>query len=198
MTDEAVSRPGQPDGGPQALRALAHPLRWRLLDVLEAEGPATATRCAQVTGESVASCAYHLGILAKYGWAEQEPRTQGREKPWRLASRRQNLHPEGLDTEGQLAAEAAIDAFLDYELARYKARVRGAARQPRRWRPWLHGSSAVLTKAEYTAVRREIEQVLERTMERFAERDTDPARRPANGRLVRLFVAGSAGGPGDE
>jgi hypothetical protein len=41
------------------LRALAHPLRWKLFDIVFREGTATATRCAELTGESVASCSYH-------------------------------------------------------------------------------------------------------------------------------------------
>src|SRR5580700_3772892 len=65
------------------LRALAHPIRWKLIDVLGSELSATATRCAEVTGESVASCSYHLGILAKYGYIELVPDQPGRETPWR-------------------------------------------------------------------------------------------------------------------
>ena len=185
---------------PQALRALAHPLRWRLLDILEAEVSATATRCAQVTGESVASCAYHLGILAKYGYAKQESRTEGREKPWRLASRRQNLHPEGLDTEGELAAEAATEVFLDHEITRFKARLRGAGLEPPHWRPWFNGTTAVLTDTEYAQVRNGVEQVIVQAMQQYADRDTDSGRRPEGGRLVRLFIAASAApsGTGDE
>jgi hypothetical protein len=177
---------------PQALRALAHPLRWRLLDVLEAETEATATRCAQLTGESVASCAYHLGILAKYGYAEKRSDHPGREKPWRLLNRRQILHPDGLDTEGELAAEAATEAFLDYELIRLKERLRQAALQPPQWRPWFHGTTAVLTEAEYAHVKEQVDQTLRRLMAEYAERDTDPERRPADGRPVRLFITASA------
>src|SRR6476661_3980084 len=50
-----------------SLRALAHPLRWRLIDLLDSTGQATATQCAEALGETVASCAYHLSILGKYG-----------------------------------------------------------------------------------------------------------------------------------
>jgi hypothetical protein len=52
------------------LRALAHPLRWKLFGIVGREGTATATRCAELTGESVASCSYHLGML---GYVEQVP-----------------------------------------------------------------------------------------------------------------------------
>ena len=88
MTNEsAAGHPAAPD--PRALRALAHPLRWQLIDLIGSE--ATATRCAEVLGESVASCSYHLGILGKYGYIELVPGQAGKEKPWRLASRQQNL-----------------------------------------------------------------------------------------------------------
>lgn len=179
----------------QALRALAHPLRWKLLDVLEAEVTATATRCAQLTSESVASCAYHLGILAKYGYAEQLSETRGREKPWRLVSRRQNLRPEGLDIEGELAAEAATEAFLDHEIARFKSRLRATGMQPPQWRPWFQGITAVLTDTEYRQVKEQVEQIVLQVVEQYADRDTDSARRPEGGWLVRLFVAASAALP---
>jgi hypothetical protein len=168
--------------------------------VLEAEVSATATRCAQLTGESVASCAYHLGILAKYGYAKQQSDAPGREKPWRLVSWRQDLSSAGLDTEGVLAAEAATEAFLDHELVRLKSRLREADLQPPQWRPWFHGTTTVLTDAEYLHVKEQVEQTVGRLMEEYADRDTDPARRPADGRQVRLFIAASAAlsGTGDD
>src|ERR1700684_3469087 len=91
---------------PKALRALAHPLRWQLIDLIGSEGTATATRCAEVLGESVARCSYHLGMLAKYGDIEEVLARTGGEKPWRLISERQDLSSTGLDSEGQLASEA--------------------------------------------------------------------------------------------
>src|ERR1022692_3884909 len=117
-----------------ALRALAHPLRWKLIDLLGSERSATATRCAEVLGESVASCSYHLGILAKYGYIELVPGQAGREKPWRLTSYRQELSGEGLGAEGELAAEAAIEVFLDHELTRTKDRLRRRSLEPAEWR----------------------------------------------------------------
>jgi len=185
--------------GAQALRALAHPTRWRLLDVLEAESSATATRCAQLIGESVASCAYHLGILGKYGYAEQAPPSQGRERPWRLVSYRQDLRPQGLDVEGQLAAEAATEAFLDHEINRFKTRLREAETQPPQWRPWFQGRSVTLTEAEYARIKQRVEEVVEQELGQYADRGTAVAR-PVGSRLVRLFVAASArphGGGGD-
>jgi len=183
---------GTPD--PKALRALAHPLRWQLLDLLGSEGTATATRCTEVLGESVASCSYHLGMLAKYGYIEEVPGRTGREKPWRLASTRQDLGSAGLDTEGQLAAEAATEAFLDHEFARTRQRYRRKSLEPEQWQPALLGESVWLTEQEYSAAKEELFAVLERYRR---DRDLlDPSQRPAGSREARLFIAVSVAPPG--
>src|SRR5437899_2278397 len=115
---------------PLTLRALAHPLRWHLLDLIASEGSATATQCSHVLGESVASCSYHLGVLAKYGYIELVPGHPGREKPWRVTSMRQDLSAEGLDQPGAAAALAATEAFLDHEVVRIKERLRRQGAEP--------------------------------------------------------------------
>jgi len=184
-----TSQPGHPD--PRALRALAHPLRWKLIDVLGSENAATATRCAEVLGASVASCSYHLGMLAKYGYIEEVPDRPGREKPWRLTRPDQQLTPPGLDLDGELAAEAALDVFLDHELDRTKSRVRSGSLEPAPWRPGLQGMTAWLTEAEFVAVKQQLIGVLEQ----FAPRARDASLRPESGREVRLFVAASAARP---
>ena len=178
---------------PKALRALAHPLRWQLIDLLGSEGSATATRCAEVLGESVASCSYHLGMLAKYGYIEEVPDRAGREKPWRLASTRQDLGPADLDSEGQLAAEAATEAFLDHEFARTRLRYRRKSLEPEPWQPALLGESVWLTEQEYSAAKAELFAVLERYRR---DRDLlDPSQRPAGSREARLFIAASVAPP---
>src|SRR5258707_885606 len=55
---------------PKAIRALAHPLRLDLLQLLGSGGPATAAQCGRVLGVSQASCSVHLRQLAKYGFVE--------------------------------------------------------------------------------------------------------------------------------
>ncbi|MBC3841196.1 helix-turn-helix transcriptional regulator [Streptacidiphilus sp. 4-A2] len=174
---------------PQALRALAHPLRWKLIDLLEREDEATATRCAALLGESVASCAYHLGILAKYGYVEVSPERSGREKPWRLTDRQQRLGDEGLDLDGQLAAEAATDAFLEHEFTRIRQRVRTRDQEPEIWRAasCVVGSAMWVTAEELSEIK---EQILDIAY-RYADRDRDPARRPQGARHARLFAASS-------
>lgn len=70
------------------LRALAHPLRVRLIGRLRMYGPATATRLAHDLGESSGATSYHLRELAKFGLvAEDEERNRGRERWWRAVHR---------------------------------------------------------------------------------------------------------------
>ena len=72
---------------PTRLRALAHPLRMRLLGLLRIEGPATATGLAKRLGESSGSTSYHLRQLARHGFIEPAPELdKGRERWWRAAA----------------------------------------------------------------------------------------------------------------
>ncbi|HEU4422846.1 MAG TPA: winged helix-turn-helix domain-containing protein [Pilimelia sp.] len=68
----------------RALGALAHPLRLRLLGLLRADGPATATRLAERVRESSGVTSYHLRKLAEVGLvAEDRDRGTRRERWWR-------------------------------------------------------------------------------------------------------------------
>ncbi len=178
---------------PLALRALAHPLRWKLIDLIGSEQSATATRCAEVLGESVASCGYHLGILAKYGYVEPVPDRAGREKPWRLVTRRQDLSAAGLDEAGALAAQAASEVFLDHELERIKDRLRGVDAEPPEWRAasYISGTTRWMTAAELKEIRDQLAEI----EERYGDRDDDPARRPPGAREVGVFAVTSVAPP---
>ena len=64
------------------LRALSHPLRLRMLEVLR-EGPATASALGRRLGESSGATSYHLRALAKAGVVEEDERGSKRERWWR-------------------------------------------------------------------------------------------------------------------
>lgn len=181
MTDESKDA--------RSLRALAHPLRWKLLDLLYSERAATATRCAEVLGESVASCSYHLNFLAKYGYIEEAPGGRGRQKPWRLTSVEQNLSYAGPDPDGRLASLAATEAFLDHELERLKDRLRRTDTEPEQWRSAgaLAGVTVPLTADEL----REASEALQAILLRHAKRTAGEEPVPPGAREVRLFIATS-------
>src|SRR6516225_9301904 len=71
----------------QAIRALAHPLRLELLDLLRFEGPSTATLLGQRLGESSGATSYHLRQLARYGFVAEMPSEGTRERWWRYQER---------------------------------------------------------------------------------------------------------------
>jgi hypothetical protein len=126
-------------------------------------------------------------MLAKYDFIEEAPGGQGREKPWRLVSLKQSFSGEGLSEEGQLAAEAAGEAFLDFEVEQMKASRRRKSMDPEPWREATGtvASSVYLTAAE-TA---ELHQHLLELAERHEDRWDDPDLRPADARQVRMFLA---------
>jgi hypothetical protein len=168
------------------LRALAHPLRWKLFDIVFREGTATATRCAELTGESVASCSYHLNILGKYGYVEQVPRS-GKEKPWRSASARQDLSAPGPELEDRLASEAATEAFLEHEFDQLRTWWHLRETEPPEWRDatGVGGSTMWVTAEELRQIHDEITPVLRR----YTGRSEDPALRPPGARAARVFLS---------
>ena len=67
------------------LKALAHPLRQRILYHLAFAGPATSTTIAAAFGESTGSASYHLRQLERFGFVEEvAERSAGRDRWWRL------------------------------------------------------------------------------------------------------------------
>jgi len=105
--------------GVRAVRALAHPLRLQLLDLLRFEGASTATLLARRTGESSGATSYHLRQLARYGYVEEVPKRAGRARWWRYRERQVTVPQGGNDTSDRnllaelLSREAhALDRFL--------------------------------------------------------------------------------------
>jgi DNA-binding transcriptional ArsR family regulator len=95
----------------RALRALAHPLRGRLLGVLRLEGPSTATQLGYRLGESSGSTSYHLRQLAAYGFVEDMPgEGNGRERWWRALHR--STHWEAADFLSDPAARDVVNELL--------------------------------------------------------------------------------------
>ena len=169
---------------PTRIRALSHPLRLQLLDVLAEEGAATATRCAELTGESVASCSFHLHTLAKYGFIEAAERV-GREKPWRLTARSRDIRPDFHDPASVRAVEVMAGLYVEHEVERIRAWL---ATGPHESPEWVHAST--ITGSAFWATLdelAEVSQALQSLTDRFEGRGADPSLRPPGARPVRLF-----------
>jgi len=73
---------------PSRLRGLVHPVRMRLLRLLQQDGPATATGLAARIGQSSGVTSYHLRLLAQHGFVvEDTERGTGRDRWWRAVHR---------------------------------------------------------------------------------------------------------------
>jgi DNA-binding transcriptional ArsR family regulator len=100
----------------RALKALAHPLRNRLLALLRLDGPSTATQLGQRVGESSGSTSYHLRQLAAYGFVEEVPgHGTGRERWWRAQHRMTSWRAEDLGR--QEGGEEVQQEMLRLQLA---------------------------------------------------------------------------------
>ena len=96
----------------RALKALAHPLRGKLLATLRNHGPSTASRLAEQLGESSGSTSYHLRQLATYGFVEElTDEGNGRDRWWR--ARHRSTH---FDTAAFIAEPGGREAVDELSL----------------------------------------------------------------------------------
>ena len=94
---------------PTALRALAHPVRLRLLGLLRVDGPSTATALGTRLGLNSGATSYHLRQLAQHGFVvDDADRGNARERWWRAAHQATRTK-DGADDSP--AARDAHDAF---------------------------------------------------------------------------------------
>lgn len=103
------------DAGP--MRALAHPLRLRILGILRVEGPQSVGMLVEATGAASGSISYHLSTLAKHGFVVPAPERErdGRERWWRAAHETTSWRTEEFlgDPDRREASDAMRRAVLD-------------------------------------------------------------------------------------
>ncbi|MFC8796779.1 helix-turn-helix domain-containing protein [Promicromonospora sp. NPDC057138] len=184
------TRPTPPDGvvisQTDAIKAMTHPLRLRLLDLFRAGVELTATQCAERTGESVASCSFHLRQLEKYGHVERAE-AHGKERPWRAVGRGFSVRPDLADPESWPAATAFGSMFIAEQFGRLQRWLADAQGDDP---DWVYATTQ--THQEYWVTRDELDD-LSRRMEEltkpFRGRMEDPSKRPPGARRAHLFGA---------
>jgi predicted ArsR family transcriptional regulator len=169
---------------PQAIRAYAHRTRMELVGLLRTEGPLTATRAAELTGESVASCSYHLRMLAKYGVVEEVP-GPGRQKPWRATAQFTAIPSTSADPAVQAAWSEARAFFTQFYFEEVARAQKTAHDLPAEWQEAeeFGDSLLYLTPAELG----EITAGVDALIGRFAGRNTAPETRPEGAELVQVL-----------
>ena len=174
---------------PREMRALAHPLRLALVELLWREDMINATQASVALGESQASCSFHLRQLAKFGFVEEVEGIRCRARPWRLS--RRGLRVANVQDDPNAAiAWAALERLLrDRQLDRYRAWLEGRSAYSREWRDAAYHSHGVawLTPGELGSLADRISELIS---SEFPERRDDPAARPADALPVELLSIG--------
>jgi hypothetical protein len=178
---------------PKAMRALAHPLRWALLEALAQAGTLTATQASEMLNESPANCAFHLRTLAKYGFVEEAGGGRGRERPWRRTYDTLSWGRNPDDPGAAIAAEALDQVWIDRLLNRARRSLTSTASWPRGLDDALGTSSSRLYVRPAEA--RRLYAMISEAFGQLADDPEiavrrDPDRRPADAFPVEFVLLG--------
>lgn len=178
--------PGRGDDA-RAVRALAHPLRLRLLELLDHAGTLTATQASEILGESPANCAFHLRTLGKYGFAEEAGGGRGRERPWRRAQEIIRVESREDDPEYPAAASDLGQILLPDLLQRALATIARHDQWPADWQHGVLHQDAMplyLTPGEA----RELQAGMSALTTRYLDRTANPQARPPGAIPVQFLM----------
>lgn len=159
---------------PDALKALAHPARQRIIDLLhDHDGPLTATQMAEACGLTPSAMSYHLRALERWGIVAREESEDGRERPWRAIGSSLDVGPEafaGVSHADMTAYLAAFLAPLSEAATRFAGELAGRdPASPTADRGMMHRSRLWLTPAEYRDLTRRLRAAEEPFRDRSAE-----------------------------
>src|SRR5690348_6177528 len=170
---------------PQAMRALAHPVRLAALSYLQGNSPATATQLSEHVGASPSVTSWHLRHLAEFGLVKDGPPPSGsdkRQRWWYAVSRGFRYEmpdtPEGAEA-GRLVRTEMMNQALE---AAQQWLVETEPRLEPEWsrRAGSANTLLVVTPDEADAIESAIEELLAPYVQRRDAGDV-----PADARPVR-------------
>ncbi|HTU84024.1 MAG TPA: helix-turn-helix domain-containing protein [Solirubrobacteraceae bacterium] len=169
------------------MRAIAHPLRVALLEVMRRDGEITATRAAELLGESPGNMSWHLQTLAKYGFVEETGEGRGRARPWRATNDARRFDTAMTDPEAAAAGEALERTFLERTVGQLREWWSRRPTYPVKWRraAFMSENFTYLTAAELREIMEEIVAIFDRYIDR-----EDKDKRPAGALPVHLYAHG--------
>jgi DNA-binding transcriptional ArsR family regulator len=168
---------------PQAMRALAHPVRLAALSYLQKNGPATATQLSEHVGASPSVTSWHLRHLASFGMVVDGPPPSGtdrRQRWWNAVARGFRFEmPETADgaEAGRLLGVEMMNQAL--ETAQHWLAETESGLEPE-WRRRAGSSNTLLvvTTEEADAIEAAIENILAPYVQRRDAGDLPPDARP--------------------
>ena len=174
---------------PQAMRALAHPVRLAILGRLQRHGPSTASRLSPDVGATPSVTSWHLRHLASFGLVrDAEVGGDARERWWESVGRGFRLTPpDPDDSEGQAAYRALGEQmFLQYHDLPLTWLADVEPGLPPRWGALsgLSNTRIVVGRAELAR----IEQAIEEVLAPYVRRDAADAPRGSRGVRIMRYV----------
>jgi DNA-binding transcriptional ArsR family regulator len=170
---------------PQAMRALAHPVRLAILDRLQRYGPSTATQLSPHVGATPSVTSWHLRHLATFGLVEDwDGGDDKRLRWWRATKRGFRISPAADDSEGQAAARLlGRQMFVRYHDLPLQWLDRDEPQLEPAWRQaaGLANTRLTITLGELERIESEIERILAP----YVVRGHEGA--PASARSVRMM-----------
>lgn len=156
-----------------ALKALAHPLRVRIYDLLSERGPQTASTLAELIGETSGATSYHLRALAGHDLIREVPgRGTGRERWWERPKGRISFPgpDDSMTPSGRAAAQIVNAEFFRLRhqgLLEYVNRP--SAEQPAQWKDagLVMTTMLDLTPEQMAEVRDQLVAVADAAVERY-------------------------------
>jgi DNA-binding transcriptional ArsR family regulator len=157
------------------MRALAHPVRVALLELLTRDGPMTATEAGEALGESPANTSFHLRTLAKYGFVEEAPGGTGRQRPWQRVGLGTSLELDS-DHAATAAARGLADQFAQRTFERRREWELTRMSYAKAWRDadFTYDAMMYLTPEELAELSGEIRTLVDRYVERLIDRSKRP------------------------
>lgn len=122
--------------GPEALKALTHPERLKMLGILRLEGPQTSTTLARRLGLNSGATSYHLRQLAQHGFIEtDEARGNKRDRWWKARHESTLIEPSEAEPGDALdATMAMIQSVITHHAAAMQRAHDGFASLPQAWK----------------------------------------------------------------
>ncbi|TDO50013.1 helix-turn-helix protein [Kribbella sp. VKM Ac-2527] len=172
---------------PQAMRALAHPVRLAALSYLQKNGPATATQLSEHVGASPSVTSWHLRHLASFGLVSDGPPPDGvadrRQRWWQAVAR--GFRFEMPDTlEGAEAGRQLMATMMNQALD--SARHWLAETEPTLDPEWSRVTGSANTRVHLTIDELEaLENAIQDLIAPYVQRGDEGA--PADARPVRMI-----------
>ena len=177
----------RPITDPQAMRALAHPVRLAVLSYLQRNGPATATHLSPHVGATPSVTSWHLRHLASFGLvldADPSEVPGDRRQRWWKAAARGFSFEVGEGAEAEAAARILSDQLI--ETARQQVDRWIMETEPELDHAWrrlagISNTTVALTTAELEGLAHGIDELLAPYVNRPISQV------PADARRVRIL-----------